>query len=58
MTQPLCGAATQDGRRCRNKAITGGGQCSKHQGAWTAYGVAQRKKKEAEAKMRKLRKKK
>lgn len=57
MTQPTCGAPTQGGTRCRNKAITGSSRCAKHQGPWSAYGVAQRKKKEAEAKMRKLRKK-
>ncbi|WP_438314553.1 hypothetical protein ACSHWO_23455 [Streptomyces sp. HUAS TT3] len=58
MTQPRCGAVTQSGGRCRNKAIVGSGQCAKHQGAWTAYGAAQRKKKEAEDKMRRLRKRK
>lgn len=57
MTQPKCGAPTQSGSRCQNKAITGSSRCAKHQGPWSAYGVAQRKKKEAEAKMRKLRKK-
>lgn len=57
MTQSKCGAPTQGGGRCRNKAITGSSRCSKHQGPWSAYGVAQRRKKEAEAKMKQLRKK-
>ncbi|MFG2757553.1 hypothetical protein [Streptomyces wuyuanensis] len=57
MTQSKCGAPTQSGRRCQNKAVVGSSRCAKHQGSWSAYGVAQRKKKEAEAKMRKLRKK-
>ncbi len=37
--------------------MAGTSRCSKHQGAWSPYGVEQRKKKEAEAKMKKLRKK-
>lgn len=57
MVQPKCSAPTQSGGRCQGKAITGSSRCSKHQGPWSAYGVEQRKKKEAEAKMRKLRKK-
>ncbi|KOV38597.1 hypothetical protein ADK97_10150 [Streptomyces sp. H021] len=57
VTQPRCGAATKSGSRCRNRAIFGSGQCVKHQGRWTPHGVAQGQKKEAEAKMRELRKK-
>lgn len=57
MVQPKCGAPTQSGGRCQNKAIMGTSRCSKHQGPWSPYGVEQRKKKEAEAKMKKLRKK-
>lgn len=57
MTQSKCGAPTQSGGRCQSKAIIGSSRCARHQGAWSAYGVEQRKKKEAEGKMRKLRKK-
>ncbi|MFD3532520.1 hypothetical protein [Streptomyces sp. NPDC058664] len=57
MTQPKCGAPTQSGGRCRSRAINGSSRRAKHQKPWSAYGVEQRKKKEAEAKMRKLRKK-
>ena len=57
MVQSKCGAPTQSGGRCQSKAIIGSSRCAKHQGPWSAYGVEQRKKKEAEAKMRKLRKK-
>lgn len=57
MVQSKCGALTQSGTRCRNKAIINTSRCAKHQGPWSSYGVEQRKKKEAEAKMRKLRKK-
>ncbi|GAA4082426.1 MULTISPECIES: hypothetical protein [unclassified Streptomyces] len=57
MTQSKCGAPTQSGKRCQNKAVIGTSRCSKHQGPLSAYGVQQRKKKEAEAKMKKLRKK-
>ncbi|MFB6631966.1 HGGxSTG domain-containing protein [Streptomyces sp. NPDC056362] len=58
MTQSKCGARTQSGRSCQNKAIIGSSRCAKHQGPWSAYGVAQRTKKEAEAKTRALRKRK
>ncbi len=57
MTQPMCGAPTKSGKRCQAKAVIGTSRCSKHQGSLSAYGVQQRKKKEAEAKMKKLRKK-
>lgn len=39
-------------------SIMNSSRCQLHQGGWSGYGVAQRKKKEAEAKMRKLRKRK
>ncbi|MFI1949390.1 HGGxSTG domain-containing protein [Streptomyces virginiae] len=58
MTQPRCGAQTSMGRPCTKPAIMNSSRCQLHQGGWSSYGVAQRKKKEAEAKMRKLRKKK
>lgn len=32
-------------------------RCPVHQGAWSAYGVVQRKEREAKAKKRKIRKK-
>ena len=57
MTQSICGAPTKSGKRCQNKAVIGTSRCVRHQGAWSAYGVQQRKKKEAEAKMKKIRKK-
>ncbi|MFE9372324.1 HGGxSTG domain-containing protein [Streptomyces sp. NPDC006711] len=57
MTQPLCGAPTKSGKRCQNKAVIGTSRCSRHQGSWSPYAVEQRKKKEAEAKMKKIRKK-
>ncbi|WP_327735293.1 HGGxSTG domain-containing protein [Streptomyces nojiriensis] len=56
MTQPRCGAQTSKGRPCAKPAIMNSSRCQLHQGGWSSYGVAQRKKKEAEAKMRKLRK--
>ncbi|KJY30603.1 hypothetical protein VR44_20030 [Streptomyces katrae] len=58
VTQPKCGADTERGGRCRNKAILGSGQCAKHQGRWTRRGVAQAEAKEAKAKLRGLSKKK
>lgn len=58
VTQPKCGAPTETGGRCKRPADVGSGQCFKHQGAWTAKARAQRKKKEAAAKMQELRKKK
>lgn len=58
MTQPRCGAQTAKGSRCTKPAIMNSSRCQLHQGGSSSYGVAQRKKKEAEAKMRKLRKKK
>ncbi|MFC9297687.1 HGGxSTG domain-containing protein [Streptomyces sp. NPDC057011] len=58
MTQPRCGARTAKGRPCTKPAIMNGSRCQLHQGGWSSYGVAQQKKKEAQAKMRKLRKKK
>lgn len=57
MAQPKCGAPTKAGGRCQKRAITGSSRCATHQGAWSAYGVAQRKQAEAKAKMKKLRKK-
>ncbi|MGW6689193.1 HGGxSTG domain-containing protein [Streptomyces sp. NPDC054961] len=57
MTQPRCGAQTVKGRPCTKPAITNSSRCQLHQGGWSGYAVAQRKKKEAEARMRKLRKK-
>lgn len=57
MTQPRCGAQTAKGKPCTKPAIVNSSRCQLHQGGWSSYGVAQRKKKEAEAKMRKLRKK-
>ncbi|MFI5545936.1 hypothetical protein ACIA6E_19435 [Streptomyces sp. NPDC051815] len=58
MTQPRCGAQTAKGKPCAKPAIVNSSRCQLRQGGWSSYGVAQRKKKEAEAKMRKLRKKK
>lgn len=37
--------------------MIGTSRCAKHQGPWSAYGVAQRKETEAKAKKRKIRKK-
>ncbi len=56
-SQSKCGARTKSGTACRNLAVVGTSRCSKHQGPWSAYGVAQRKATEAEAKKRKIRKK-
>ncbi|MFE5811732.1 HGGxSTG domain-containing protein [Streptomyces sp. NPDC056491] len=59
MTRPRCGAQTAAGRPCTKPAMVNSSRCQLHQGGWSRwsrYGVAQRKKKEAEAKMRKLRK--
>ncbi|MFF0403383.1 hypothetical protein [[Kitasatospora] papulosa] len=36
--------------------MIGTSRCAKHQGTWSAYGVAQHKEKEAKAKKRKIRK--
>ncbi|MEU6862904.1 HGGxSTG domain-containing protein [Streptomyces sp. NPDC046876] len=58
VTQPRCGAQTAKGRPCSKPAIMNSSRCQLHQGSWSSYAVAQRKKKDAEAKMRKLRKKK
>ncbi|GAA3488554.1 hypothetical protein GCM10018987_26370 [Streptomyces cremeus] len=52
-----CGARTKAGGRCQRKVVTGTSRCPVHQGAWSAYGVAQRKEKEAQAKKRGIRKK-
>lgn len=54
--QSRCGARTQAGTACRSLAVVGTSRCAKHQGSWSAYGVAQRKEKEAKAKKRKIRK--
>ncbi|MYQ41626.1 hypothetical protein GTW61_25880 [Streptomyces sp. SID4921] len=56
-SQSRCGARTTTGTACRNLAVVGTSRCAKHQGPWSAYGVAQRKEKEAKAKKRKIRKK-
>lgn len=37
--------------------MIGTSRCAKHQGAWSAYGIAQRKEKEAKATKRTIRKK-
>ncbi|MFG2482709.1 HGGxSTG domain-containing protein [Streptomyces virginiae] len=58
VTRPRCGAQTAAGRPCTKPAMVNSSRCQLHQGGWSSYGVAQRKKKEAEAKMRKLRKRK
>ncbi|MEV8534263.1 HGGxSTG domain-containing protein [Streptomyces sp. NPDC051211] len=58
VTQPRCGAQTAKGQPCSKPAIMNSSRCQLHQGSWSSYGVAQRKKKDAEEKMRKLRKKK
>lgn len=50
-----CGAPNKSGGRCRRKVVTGTSRCPVHQGSWSAYGVAQRKEKEARKKMRKKR---
>lgn len=55
MTQPRCGAQTVKGRPCAKRAIMNSSRCQLHQGDWSSYAAAQRKKKEAEAKMAKLR---
>ncbi|RLU94588.1 hypothetical protein CTZ27_17880 [Streptomyces griseocarneus] len=52
-----CGAPTKTGGWCRRKVVTGTSRCPVHQGAWSAYGVAQRKEKEAKEKKRTLRRK-
>lgn len=57
VTQPTCGARNESGGRCKNKAIIGSEQCAKHQGRWTPRGQVEQQKKEAAAKLRKLRKK-
>ncbi|QEV45493.1 hypothetical protein CP980_10780 [Streptomyces vinaceus] len=46
------------GRSCTKPAIMNSSRCQLHEGGWSSYGVAQRRKKQAEAKMRKLRKRK
>lgn len=56
-SQSRCGARTKAGTACRSLAVIGTSRCAKHQGTWSAYGVAQRKEKEAKAKKRKIRKK-
>ena len=45
-----CGAQTRTVRRCQRKVVTGTSRCPVHQGPWAAYGVAQRKEKEAKEK--------
>jgi hypothetical protein len=55
--QPKCGAPTKTGGRCQRLAVVGTSRCAQHQGPWSAYGVAQRKEKEAQEKKRKIRKK-
>ncbi|GGV69158.1 MULTISPECIES: HGGxSTG domain-containing protein [Streptomyces] len=52
-----CGARTKTGKPCQRKVVTGTSRCPVHQGPWSAYGVAQRKEKEAKEKKRKIRKK-
>lgn len=52
-----CGARTKTGGRCQRQVVSGTSRCPVHQGPWSAYGVAQRKEKEAKAKNRKIRKK-
>jgi len=52
-----CGAPTEAGGRCQRRVVTGTSRCPVHQGPWSAYGVAQRKEKEAKEKKRKIRKK-
>ncbi|GGU04041.1 hypothetical protein GCM10010244_32360 [Streptomyces coeruleorubidus] len=52
-----CGAQTKTGGRCQRKVVTGTSRCPVHQGPWSAYGVAQRKEKEAKEKKRRIRKK-
>ncbi|WP_181008985.1 hypothetical protein [Streptomyces sp. SM12] len=52
-----CGATTKAGGRCQRKVVTGTPRCPVHQGPLSAYGVAQRKEKEARARKRTLRKK-
>lgn len=56
-SQSRCGARTKAGTACRNLAVVGTSRCAKHQGSWSAYGVAQRKEKEAKAKKSKIRRK-
>lgn len=50
-----CGARTLTGGRCQRQVVSGTSRCPVHQGPWSAYGVAQRKEKEAQAKKRKKR---
>ncbi|GAA2058425.1 hypothetical protein GCM10009757_38270 [Streptomyces cheonanensis] len=45
-----CGAPTKAGGRCRKSAMAGTSRCERHQGAWSAYEVVQRKKREARKK--------
>ncbi|SCD57980.1 hypothetical protein GA0115257_112835 [Streptomyces sp. LcepLS] len=52
-----CGAPTKAGGRCQRKVVSGTSRCPLHQGPWSAYGVAQRKEKEAREKKRGIRKK-
>jgi hypothetical protein len=52
-----CGAPTKTGGSCQRKVVTGTSRCPVHQGPWSAYGVAQRKEKEAREKKRRIRKK-
>ncbi|MGC0339297.1 HGGxSTG domain-containing protein [Streptomyces sp. SLBN-8D4] len=52
-----CGARTKTGGRCQRKVVSGTSRCPVHQGSWSAYGVAQRKEKEAKEKKRTIRKK-
>ncbi|GAA3077656.1 hypothetical protein GCM10010448_69730 [Streptomyces glomeratus] len=51
----MCGATTKTGGSCQRKVVTGTFRCPVHQGPWSAYGVAQRKEKEAKEKKRKKR---
>ncbi|GAA2482556.1 hypothetical protein GCM10010393_11550 [Streptomyces gobitricini] len=52
-----CGARTKTGGRCQKPVVSNTSRCALHQGPWSAYGVAQRKEKEAKEKKRKVRKK-
>jgi hypothetical protein len=44
-TQPRCGAPTKAGGRCRKLAVKGTSRCSEHQGDWSAYEAAKRRRK-------------
>ncbi|WP_431781786.1 HGGxSTG domain-containing protein [Streptomyces chumphonensis] len=41
--QSRCGAWTEKGTRCRNRAMVGASRCHLHRGAWSSYTIDKRK---------------